>query len=154
MKWPLSFWVKIYTLKIIWEYFWTFMHKCQAVYFKLIYCRHRCEVIWLSYAVIFCYDREKTDCNKTKTTTTTTTTTAYLISCFQGLAFLSLITYLSCSSLFLSFLSYFPSSFSHSAPLHPQLFLPHLFPSSHLTILLFIFLFRFCSSLSYWLFVI
>ena len=64
MKWPFSFWIKIYILKIIWEYLWTYKHKCQTIYFKLIHCRHWCEVIWLSYAIIFCYIRKKTYCMK------------------------------------------------------------------------------------------
>ena len=37
-------------------------NKCHTIYFKLIHCRHRCKVIWPSYAIIFCYGRKKTYC--------------------------------------------------------------------------------------------
>ena len=64
-KWKkglLFFELIINTLKIFWEYFWTYKHKCQTIYFKMTYCRNQWDLNQLSYGVIFCCGREKTYC--------------------------------------------------------------------------------------------
>ena len=44
------------------KYLESLYNKCHTKLLKLVYCRHQYDVIWLSYAVIFCYGREKTYC--------------------------------------------------------------------------------------------
>ena len=44
------------------QYSISWYNKCHTICFRLIHRRHRREVIWQSYAVIFCYGHEKTYC--------------------------------------------------------------------------------------------
>ena len=63
-KWLHCFELIINILKIFWEYFWTYKHKCQKIYFKMMYCRNQWDLNQMSYGVILCCGQEKTYCRR------------------------------------------------------------------------------------------